>query len=88
MRPRTPPRLEDARARTVLVTTNSLFVDMVDGRRLVVPLEWFPKLLHAAEVNRMRHSFVEGGASVCWPQLDEDISIADLLAYTGSPDVS
>ena len=82
-RSRSAPPLHDARARTVLVTSNSLFVELVDGRRIVVPLEWYPTLLNATEAQRMKHFIIGDGVGIHWPDLDEDLEIASMLGSRG-----
>jgi hypothetical protein len=57
---------------------SSLWVDLDDGRTLGVPLAWFPRLLHASPTDRERVEISPSGLH--WDGLDEDISIAGLLA--------
>jgi hypothetical protein len=45
-----------------------------------VPLEWFPRLRAATAQQRARWRFIGGGVGVHWPDLDEDLSVAALLA--------
>jgi hypothetical protein len=44
------------------------------------PLEWFPRLRAATAEQRARWQFIGGGIGVHWPDLDEDLSVAALLA--------
>jgi hypothetical protein len=60
---------------------DSMWVDLSDGRILAVPLAWFPRLLHATEEQRERLRISNRGLH--WEALDEDISIAGLLAGMG-----
>ena len=60
---------------------HSFWVDLDDGRTIGVPLAWFPRLLHAAPADRARVSLSRAGLH--WEGLDEDISIAGLLAGRG-----
>jgi hypothetical protein len=53
-------------------------VALSDGRTLGVPIAWFPRLLHAAPEEREACRI--SGRCLHWEQLDEDISIAGLLA--------
>ena len=57
---------------------NSVWVELVDGRTLGVPLAWFPRLLHAQAEQRQKYELTVGG--IHWDELDEDISVAGLLA--------
>lgn len=60
---------------------HTLWVDLSDGRTLGVPLAWFPRLLKATPAERER--FEIGRTGLHWEALDEDISIAGLLAGRG-----
>ena len=72
--------LEAARALDLSVTEDSLAVDLVDGRTIVVPLAWFPRLYHGSAKERKRWRFIGQGVGIHWPDLDEDISVGHLLA--------
>lgn len=61
-----------------------LWVSLSDGRTIAAPLAWFPRLLEAAPAQRAMVELSKGGLH--WDALDEDISVAGLLA--GQPDVS
>lgn len=61
---------------------DSLTVSLSDGRRISVPLAWFPRLLHASPEQRLQVELSRHGLH--WDTLDEDISVAGLLA--GAPD--
>jgi len=67
-------------ATRVEVTDVALTVELVDGRTVSVPLLWYPRLAHAAPEERGRWRLIGRGEGVHWPDLDEDISIANLLA--------
>lgn len=58
-----------------------MWVDLSDGRTLGVPLAWFPRLLRATPAQRERVELSRVGLH--WEELDEDISIAGLLAGRG-----
>lgn len=55
-------------------------VDLDDGRTISVPLAWYPRLRVASARERSRWRLVGGGAGVYWMDLDEDISVDNLLA--------
>ena len=67
-------------ATRVEVTDVALTVELVDGRSVSVPLLWYPRLAHAAPEERAHWRFIGRGEGIHWPDLDEDISIANLLA--------
>jgi len=60
---------------------HTMWVDLADGRALGVPLAWFPRLLNATPAERERVELSRTGLH--WEALDEDISIAGLLAGRG-----
>jgi len=51
-----------------------------DGRQLLVPLAWFPRLLEASDAQRRNWRLIGHGIGIHWPDLDEDISVENLLA--------
>lgn len=72
--------LKEATARDVKLSDDSLTVDLADGRTIGVPLAWFPRLTHATPAERAKWRLIGGGSGIHWPDLDEDISVASLLA--------
>ena len=70
----------DPRAVQVSVGEDELTVDLADGRRVSVPLAWFPRLLHADSAQRQNWRLLGDGQGINWPDLDEDISVEGLLA--------
>ena len=68
-------------AKSVRFDDDSLWVDLSDGRVIAVPLAWFPRLLHATPSERAQVAFSLKGLH--WEALDEDISVAGLLAGVG-----
>lgn len=73
----------EAKAQHVIVTDDTLAVDLSDGRTISVPLAWYPRLLHGTPAERNNWRFIGDREGIHWPDLDEDISIANLL--TGQP---
>jgi hypothetical protein len=57
-----------------------MYVDLTDGRILGVPLIWFPILHTATAEQRAHYEIGTGGRSLHWPELDEDLSVGQLLA--------
>jgi len=64
----------------VAVTDDTLTVDLSDGRTMSVPLGWYPRLLHASPEERRNWQLVARGEGMHWPDVDEDISVASLIA--------
>ena len=59
---------------------DKLIVFLEDGREIAVPLEWFPRLL-SADVKQLNNwRFIGKGEGIHWPEIDEDISVENLLA--------
>ena len=67
-------------AQRVVVTNDTLQVDLLDGRSLSVPLSWYPRLAQGSETERQHWQLIGRGEGIHWPELDEDISVANLLA--------
>lgn len=64
----------------VLITDEELIVDLNDGRRMIIPLAWYPRLLHASPTERQNWQLLGDGYAIEWPDLDEHIGIEGLLA--------
>src|SRR5690242_295598 len=67
-------------ATSIAVTEDTLIVDLADGRSVSVPLAWYPRLLHATAAERGEWQLTAQGEGIHWPQVDEDISVASLIA--------
>ena len=72
--------LHAATAANVHVRDDILVVDLTDGRTIAVPLVWYPRLSHGTGEERSHWRLIGGGRGIHWPDLDEDISVANLLA--------
>ena len=57
-----------------------MHVHLTDGRVISVPLAWSPRLLSASIEQRNNYEIGAGGRGLHWPDLDEDLSLAGLLA--------
>jgi hypothetical protein len=68
-----------ARIKSVNVTDESLTVDLADGRTITVPLAWYPRLSHGKPEERNNWQLIGGGEGVQWPDLDEDISVDNIV---------
>ena len=73
------------RAREVTVTDDELIVLLADGRRISVPLAWYPRLLRAEPAARQEFELLGDGEGIHWPRLDEDLSVAGLLRGAAAP---
>jgi hypothetical protein len=66
-------------ATNVVVTDDTLTVDLSDGRSISVPLAWYPRLVHGSPNERARWRMIGRGEGIHWPELDEDISVEALI---------
>lgn len=64
----------------VIVTDELLSVELADGRVVAAPLSWFPRLSHATPAERETWRLIARGRGIHWPDIDEDISVAGLIA--------
>lgn len=60
-----------------------MWVDLMNGRKLVVPLAYFPRLLKALPEQRQCYEISGGGSGLHWDELDEDINVENLLLGIG-----
>jgi hypothetical protein len=75
-----PSEIRAAVAQNVTVTEDALMVDLADGRTVTVPLTWYPRLVHGTVAERRNWRLIGRGEGIHWPDLDEDISVRNLLA--------
>jgi Protein of unknown function (DUF2442) len=74
-----------AKAVSVELTEDELKVGLLDGRTIIVPLAWYPRLLHATPVQRTNWRLAGAGFGVHWPDIDEDLSVEGLLRGAPAP---
>jgi hypothetical protein len=75
-----PVETREAVATRVEVSDATLSAELADGRTISVPLAWYPRLAHGSAAERRSWRLLGGGRGIHWPKLDEDISVANLLA--------
>jgi hypothetical protein len=73
-------RIDLPYAENVIITEDTLNVDLSDGRTISVPLNWFPRLLHATQKQRNNWRLIGRGHGIHWDDIDEDISVEGLIA--------
>ena len=71
-------------AKAVNFESDMMWVDLADGRKLDVPLAYFPRLLNAPPEQLSRYEISGGGSGLHWDELDEDISVENLLMGIGN----
>ncbi|HSJ88538.1 MAG TPA: DUF2442 domain-containing protein [Anaerolineales bacterium] len=67
------------RITSVTVTDDTLSVDLEDGRTVLVPIGWYPRLAHGTSEERANVQISGAGFGLHWPDLDEDIGIEGIL---------
>lgn len=70
----------EARVEKLRVTNTEIIVSLEDGRKLEVPLAWFPRLLKATPRQRNHYRLIGNGIGIHWPDIDEDLSVNGFLA--------
>ncbi|MCC6923467.1 MAG: DUF2442 domain-containing protein [Nitrosomonas sp.] len=66
-------------AESVEFTDNDMVVFLVDGRKVIIPIVWFPRLANATKSQLENYELLGDGEGVHWPEIDEDLSVAGLL---------
>jgi hypothetical protein len=73
----------DAIATGVSFDSDNMWVELADGRKLGVPLAYFPRLLHATPRQRKNYTISGGGTGLHWDDIDEDICVKSLVMGVG-----
>jgi hypothetical protein len=73
----------EPRAERVAFSETDMTVELKDGRKLSVPLAYFPRLRHASIGDLKNYTLSGGGIGIHWDNLDEDISVEGLLMGVG-----
>ena len=63
----------------VVATSDTLTAELDDGRTISVPLTWYPRLMDATDEERKNVQLIGNGEGMHWPDLDEDISVENML---------
>src|SRR5262245_21942428 len=63
----------------VTINDDEITVDLSDGRTIIVPLAWYPRLQHATAKERRNWRLIASGEGIHWTDLDEDASVKNLL---------
>ncbi len=73
-------KTREALAIAVEATDDALIVHLDDGRTITTPLAWYPRLVFAMPEERNNCEILGRGTGIHWPDLDEDLSVAGMLA--------
>lgn len=75
--------MSELRISTVSFDSDAVVVRFLGGREIAIPLGYFPRLEAASAAARNRWSLIGRGLGVHWEDLDEDLSVENLLtAYS------
>jgi hypothetical protein len=72
--------IQEAQANNVTVTEEAITVDLTDGRTIIAPLMWYPRLWYGTAEERNNFEIIGHGNLIHWPDLDEDLSVVGILA--------
>ena len=75
----------DERVKSVGFTEDTISVDLMDGRTIVVPLVWYPRLLNGTSEQLAKWEVCSGGYGIHWEDLDEDLSTEGMLRGAPAP---
>ena len=75
----------DERVESVEFTEEFLTVGLKDGRRISVPVEWYPRLARASKEQLSNWQISGAGYGIHWPEIDEDLSTEGLLRGAPAP---
>lgn len=66
-------------AKTIEFEKDNMCVELQDGRKLSVPLVYFPRLFQASDDQRSHYVISGGGIGIHWESIDEDIHVGNLM---------
>jgi hypothetical protein len=66
-------------ATDIIVTDDNLMVDLTDGRTIIVPLAWYPRLMYTTSDERQNWQLLGDGCAIEFTDLDEHIGVEGLL---------
>lgn len=71
--------IEIPQIQKVVISNDYITVELSDGRNISVPLSWYPRLLNGSENERNNWRLTGSKEGIHWPDLDEDISLKNLI---------
>ena len=75
--------VSDPIAKKVTFDADNMWVELADGRKLGIPLAYFPRLLNANSKQRDACIISGGGTGLHWEDIDEDICVKSLMLGIG-----
>lgn len=73
-------KIEIPTVENVIITDDTLTIELSDGRSISVPTAWYPRLLYATPEERRNWRLIGKGQEIHWEDIDEDISVENVLA--------
>jgi len=70
----------EIKAQNLTVTRDALIVELQDGRTISVPIAWYPRLQYGTPTERKNWRWIGQGEGIHWSDLDEDISLENIIA--------
>ena len=71
--------IKSVRAENVRISEDTITVDLSDGRTIAVPVAWYPRLVQGTPQERENWQLIGRGEGIHWPDLDEDVSVENML---------
>lgn len=72
--------IQEPRAKTIKISDDALSIDLFDGRTIIVPLLWYPRLWHGSKEEHNNFEIIGNGSIIHWPDLDEDLSLEGIMS--------
>jgi len=72
----------EPRASEIWFDEDNLWLNFYDGRKLSIPLTYFPRLSQASDNQRKNYIISGGGTGIHWDEISEDINVINLLFGT------
>ncbi len=69
--------LQQVATTSVSVTDETIAVELDDGRTIVIPTAWYPRLVHATPKDRANYEI--GAVGIMWPDVEANFSISGIL---------
>lgn len=71
--------INKAKAKKITLSDDTIIIDLEDGRTISAPIAWYPRLLYGTKKERNNWLFIGDGEGIHWLDLDEDISVDNIL---------
>lgn len=78
-------KMSDERVKDVHFLEYEMSVELMDGRTIIVPLSWYPRLENAKKQDLEKWEICAGGYGIHWEIIDEDLSTEGLLLGIPAP---